>query len=282
MSDGTLSPTELVRLVADTGLRVVSLTDHDTTAGIAEALTAATEFDHLTLIPGVELSVTHGDSDLHLTCHFVDVADRGLQRALTRVIADRTARAEEMVHRLSKIGIEIDWDALVATAGDSIGRPHIARQIVALGRASDIQDAFGRYLNPGGHAYVPRAKFDVFDALDAVHQAGGVATVAHPRTARGLHEFIGDLARAGLAGIEVYAEKYDAEQVDYYAGMAVAHGLTKSGGTDYHANQTANETQPGMNGPPPGTALQLYERAVAMHGSRTGAEVDAAKLERTA
>lgn len=259
-SDGTLTPTQLIEFVAATSLRIVALTDHDTTSGLAEAGAAAARFPQLTLVPGVELSVAHGDSEIHLTCHYIDAADADLQDALSRIVDDRESRAREMVTRLAHIGIELDWDAILSAAGNSIGRPHIGRAIVSAGYAATLPEAFTRYLNPGQHAYVPRAKFDIFDALEIVHQAGGVATVAHPRTARDLHTFIGDLADAGLAGLEVYAEKYDSEQVAYYSQMAETHGLVKSGGTDYHANGNKNETKPGMNGPPQGTARQLHER----------------------
>ena len=260
-SDGTLTPAQLIDRVAKTTLRVVALTDHDTTSGLAEATAAAARYPHLTLIHGVELSVAHLNSEIHLTCHFIDAGNAALQDALTRIVADRAGRAREMVSRLVDIGIELDWDAIADAAGGAIGRPHIGRAIVDAGHATDLPDAFNRYLNPGQHAYVPRAKFDIFNALDIVHQAGGIATVAHPRTARDLHSYIGKLAAAGLAGIEVFAEKYDAEQIAYYAQLADRHGLVKSGGTDYHANGNANETLPGMNGPPCGTARQLRERA---------------------
>ena len=256
-SDGTLTPTQLIDLVAETTLRIVALTDHDTTSGLAEAAAAAARYPHLTLIPGVELSVAHGDAEIHMTCHYIDATNVALQDALTRIVADREGRAHEMVTRLADVGIELDWDAIADAAGGAIGRPHIGRAIVNAGHAADLPEAFTRYLNPGQHAYVPRAKFDIFEALEVVHQAGGVATVAHPRTARDLHTYIGALAEAGLAGIEVYAEKYDAEQIAYYAQLADQHGLVKSGGTDYHANGNANETLPGMNGPPSGTALEL-------------------------
>ena len=256
-SDGTLTPTQLIDLVAETTLRIVALTDHDTTSGLAEAAAAAARYPHLTLIPGVELSVAHGDAEIHMVCHYIDAGNVALQDALTRIVADREGRANEMVTRLADVGIELDWDAIADAAGGAIGRPHIGRAIVNAGHAADLPEAFTRYLNPGQHAYVPRAKFDIFEALEVVHQAGGVATVAHPRTARDLHTYIGALAEAGLAGIEVYAEKYDAEQIAYYAQLADQHGLVKSGGTDYHANGNANETLPGMNGPPSGTALEL-------------------------
>lgn len=256
-SDGTLTPTQLIDLVAKTTLRIVALTDHDTTSGLAEAAAAAARYPHLTLIPGVELSVAHGDAEIHMTCHYIDATNVALQDALSRIVTDREGRAHEMVSRLADVGIELDWDAIADAAGGAIGRPHIGRAIVNAGHAADLPEAFTRYLNPGQHAYVPRAKFDIFEALEVVHQAGGVATVAHPRTARDLHTYIGALAEAGLAGIEVYAEKYDAEQIAYYAQLADQHGLVKSGGTDYHANGNANETLPGMNGPPSGTARQL-------------------------
>ena len=269
-SDGTLAPAALIDLVASRGISVAALTDHDTTAGLSEAQAAAERHPRLTLIPGVEITATIDTAELHLTCHFIDPANPELQSALKRITDDRLTRAKQMVERLAELGISLDWDHILASSGTAVGRPHIGRAIVAAGHATTLQHAFSELLNPGQHAYVPRAKFDIFDALTVVHTAGGVATVAHPRTARDLHLVIGNLADAGLAGIEVYAEKYDAEQIGYYADMADRHGLVKSGGTDYHANGALNETKPGMNGPPPGTAKLLYERAIQMHGDRVG------------
>ncbi len=274
-SDGVLSPSELIQLVSRTSLRAISITDHDTTSGLVEAREAVDLVEGLTLIPGVELS-THGRvSEIHLTCHFIDVSNEALQSTMRELVEDREVRARRMIDRLDEIGLPVSWDDVSRRADGTIGRPHIARAMIDAGYVASIAEAFDRYLASGRPAHVPRMKLDVFKAIRLVHASGGVTTVAHPRTVDRLDEMIGDLVDAGLTGIEVYAEKYGADEVTKYDEMAGRYGLLRSGGTDYHANGIPNEVLPGMNGPPPETARLLYERALEMHGeSGVGARFD--------
>ncbi len=274
-----MSPSEVVALVRRTSLRVISITDHDTTEGLAEAQECISPWNGLTLIPGVELSTYGHRSEIHLTCHFIDVSNQPLQSTMRALVDDREVRARLMIERLDEIGLPVSWDEVSRRAGGTIGRPHIARAMIDAGYVASIAEAFDRYLSDGRPAHVPRMKLDVFEALNLVHAAGGVATVAHPRTVEGLDELIGDLVDAGLAAIEVYAEKYGAEEVMKYHEMARRYGIIESGGTDYHANGIPNEVLPGMNGPPRETARLLYERATEMHGeSGVGARFDADAL----
>lgn len=265
-SDGVLTPTEMVEFVSGTSLHFFAITDHDTTSGLDEAEVASEKYSGITFIPGIELSSGVGNSDLHLVCHFVDRENRALQTELDALREDRESKAEEIVERLDKIGLPLDWDEVVANADGAIGRPHIARAMVARGYVETVSDAFSRYLTPGKPGYVSRRKLEGTLALELVHGAGGVATVAHPRTVSNIEEVLATLVPCGLAGIEVYAEKYGSDMIDRYSAYARHHGLVKSGGSDYHANGTVNEIVPGMNGPPPGTVRALYERAINMHG----------------
>lgn len=265
-SDGVLTPSEMVEFVSGTSLRFFAITDHDTTSGLDEAEVASEKYSGITFIPGIELSSGVGNSDLHLVCHFVDRENAALQTELAALREDRESKAEEIVERLAEIGLPLDWDEVVANADGAIGRPHIARAMVARGYVETVADAFSRYLTPGKPGYVSRRKLEGALALELVHGAGGVATVAHPRTVSNIEEVLTTLVPCGLAGIEVYAEKYGSDMIDRYSAYARHHGLVKSGGSDYHANGTANEIVPGMNGPPPGTVRALYERAINMHG----------------
>ena len=265
-SDGVLSPTEIVDFVSHTSLRFFAVTDHDTTSGLDEAEAASGNHSGITFIPGIELSSEVGESDIHLVCHFVDREDSALQAELMALREDRESKAEEIVERLGQIGLPLDWGEVVANADGAIGRPHIARAMVARGYVETVADAFSRYLTPGKPGYVSRRKIEGRRALELVHGAGGVATIAHPRTVRSIDESLAVLVPCGLAGIEVYAEKYGSDMIDRYSAYADRYGLVKSGGSDYHANGTVNEIVPGMNGPPPGTVRSLYERAVKMHG----------------
>ena len=279
-SDGVLSPTQLVDLVSETSLKIFAVTDHDTTSGLNEAESASKRHSHITYVPGIELSAEVDDSEIHLTCHFIDPANRLLQSELSALVEDRESKAGQIVERLREIGLPLAWDDVVANANGAIGRPHIARAMIAVGYVDSVSDAFDHYLAPGRPAYMSRRKLDGSLALELVHDAGGVATVAHPRTVRDINHVLAVLVPDGLAGIEVYAEKYGSNMIAKYSELADRHGLVKSGGSDYHANGTKNEILPGMNGPPPGTFRALHRRAEKMHGSDSvGYAIDASKLE---
>ena len=265
-SDGVLTPTEMVELVSRTSLRLFAITDHDTTSGLDEAEVESKGYEGISFIPGIELSAEVAGNEMHLVCHFVDRKNSALQQELTALREDRESKAGEIVERLGEVGLPLDWNEVVANADGAIGRPHIARAMVARGYVETVSDAFSRYLTPGRPGYVSRRKLEGTHALELVHDAGGVATIAHPRTVPNIEEALAILVPCGLAGIEVYAEKYGSDMIDRYSAYAEHYGLVKSGGSDYHANGTVNEIVPGMNGPPPGTVRELYERAVKMHG----------------
>ncbi len=278
-SDGVKSPTELVEMINSTSLRLFAITDHDTTSGLDEAEAASLKHHGITFIPGIELSAEVNESEIHITCHFIDRHNSELQTELTALVQDRESKAEQIVDRLRELGLSIDWEDVVANADGAIGRPHIARAMLARGYVNSVADAFTRYLAPGRPAYMSRRKLGGVHALQLVHAAGGAATLAHPRTVANVEDVLSVLTSHGLAGIEVYAEKYGGDMIDRYSSLADRFGLIKSGGSDYHANDTINEIVPGMNGPPPGTVQRLYERALAMHGSTgVGYSLDESKL----
>ena len=278
-SDGVKSPTELVDLVSTTQLRFFAITDHDTTAGLDEAEAASLQHPGLTFIPGSELSAEVDGTEIHLTCHFIDRRNSEMQSELSALMEDRESKAEQIVDRLREIGLPIDWEDVVSNADGAIGRPHIARAMLARGYVSSVSDAFTRYLSPGRPAYISRRKLGGIRALQLVHAAGGVATIAHPRTVSNVEKVLAALSLHGLVGIEVYAEKYGSHMIERYSTLAERFDLVKSGGSDYHANNTANEIVPGMNGPPPGTVRRLYERALEMHGvNGVGYRIDESKL----
>ena len=278
-SDCVKSPAEIVEIVSRSSLRLFAITDHDTTSGLDEAEAASEGHPDITFIPGIELSAEVNGNEMHLTCHFIDRHNANLQSELSALVEDREKKAEQIVERLSDIGLPVSWDEVVANADGAIGRPHIARAMISRGYVESVSDAFSRYLSPGKPAYVARRKLDGTDALELIHNAGGVATIAHPRTVANIDAALAILAPHGLAGIEVYAEKYGSDRIGRYSTLADRYGLVKSGGSDYHANDTVNEILPGMNGPPPGTVRALYQRAVDMHGiDGVGYQLDQSKL----
>ena len=269
-SDGTLTPTQLIEQIGHTNLRVVAITDHDSTEGVDEAMEAAKKFPTLTVIPGIEFGSEIGESELHLLGLFVDHHAAPLQAALQRFRDQRIEAAQLMVKKLNDLGFDITWDRVNELASGAVGRPHIARALLEKGYISSIPEAFDKYIGNDGPARVPRPKFEPVQALEIVHAAGGVGVVAHPRTVKHLEEVLVPLVEAGLAGIEVFAEKYGVEHQKRYRDLALKHNLLECGGTDYHAFGNENEVTPGMSGPPPDTARKLFERAMTLHNGKPG------------
>ena len=267
-SDGALTPTQLIDLVARTSLRVISITDHDTINGIDEAQDAVSKLPDVTLIPGIELGTQDGPSEVHLLGYFINHRDPSLLAALERFREERVVAAQQNVDKLRSMGIHITWERVRELAGGTVGRPHIAKAMVEGGYVESVRAAFDIYLGDNGIGRVPRPKLDPVDALGMVHDAGGVGAIAHPRTVKELGRVAPRLAEAGLAGIEVYAEKYGPEEQAGYRAIARRYGLVECGGSDYHAFGYPNEVVPGLYGPPPDTADLLFERAQALHGDK--------------
>jgi predicted metal-dependent phosphoesterase TrpH len=239
-SDGTSTPTELVTAAVEAGLDVVALTDHDTTAGWAEARAALPA--GLTLVPGAELSCRWYGADpsisLHLLAYLFDPADAALSAALAHVRQSRHNRAQRMVELLRADGVDLDWAEIAALAqGGSIGRPHLAQALVRKGLVGSVGEGFrSEWL--GARYRVPKADLDVFTAVGLVRAAGGVTVFAHPRaTVRGRvvpDELIRDLAAAGLDGIEADHEDHTPSQRAQVRRLAAVLGLFVTGASDFH------------------------------------------------
>lgn len=269
-SDGTLTPTKLIEQIATTSLKTIAITDHDSTDGVDEAISASKLHSHLSIIPGLELGTATDDSKLHLLGYFIDTGNSDLQSILERFRSERIDSARAMVDRLRELKRPIEWKRVMEIANGAIGRPHIARAMIEAGHVGSVAEAFERYIGDKGPAMVERPKLHPADALAIIHSAGGIGVLAHPRTVNRLDSVIRELVEAGLAGIEVYAEKYVGKRRDDYLSIATKYDLVSSGGSDYHASGAQNEVIPGMNGPPPDTGLQLLSRAVEKHGSNVG------------
>lgn len=244
-SDGQLSPTELIEQVAGTSLRIVAVTDHDSTEGITEARAATAHHPHLTLIAGIELGTEDGESDVHLISHFVNPCAPGLQDFLSHLRDGRIEAAEGTVTRLGELGIHISWERVMEIAGGAVGRPHIARAMAEAGYVKNAQDAFQRYLGNDGLARVKRPKPTPGDGVRFLHSIGATATLAHPQTVKGLRRVLGFLVDEGLDGIEVLAPKYGTSDRERRLEVAQRSGLIPVGGSDYHAWGTSEEIVPG-------------------------------------
>lgn len=266
-SDGTLSPSQLVRLCAERGLKVISISDHDSTEGIPEALETVREYPDVTLIPGVELSTDVPGSEIHILGYFVDPLDEELQATLRGFREGRQERARKMVDTLREQGVVVSWQRVKElSAGGSIGRPHIAQALVEAGYVRYPREAFDKYLGRGGTAYTGRVKLTPADAVRILVDAGALPVMAHPTYSvsksdrdevASIRQTLVGLKEAGLVGMEVYYSDYTPEQVRWLAGLADELGLVPCGGSDYHASGNPDEPEPGSVGPPMSTVEAL-------------------------
>ena len=269
-SDGRLSPSELIRLTARQGLKVVSVTDHDSTEGLAEAYETAREFPQLRIIPGIELSTDIPGDEIHMLGYFIKYDETQFQDTLLRFRQGRVERARLMVEKLDALGIHLEWDRVQAIAGDgAVGRPHIALAMVEAGYCTEPQYAFPEYLGRNGLAYVERPKMLPAEAVEMILGIGGVPVLAHPAYMKDMRASIAQLVPAGLMGMEVYYSRYKPEVIQELAQLARGHGLIPCGGSDYHGLGNSDEPLPGTQGPPMETVERLEEAAAKLPQSAT-------------
>ena len=267
-SDGTLTPTQIVALCAERGLKTICISDHDTTNGLPEAFEAASAYPHMTVIPGIELSTDVPGSEIHILGYFVDHADASLQSILANFRSGRADRGKKMVENLNNLGLVISWERVQQIAGDaSIGRPHIAQAMVEAGYVQYPRNAFDKYLGRNGTAYVERPKLLPEDAVRLLVEHGALPVMAHPTYSESksdregvssLPDILSELRAAGLVGMEVYYGDYTPEQVAWLRGLADDFGLIPCGGSDYHALGNPNEPEPGTVGPPMSSVEALF------------------------
>lgn len=237
-SDGTLAPAELVSRAARQGVDVLALTDHDVTDGLPAALAAAAALQ-ITLLPGVEVSVTWEGKTIHIVGLGIDHTNAELQQGLASMRAFRDWRAEEMGRRLEKRGIENAYaGALAYASGTILSRTHFARYLVESGHARDMGQVFKRFLTQGNPGYVPGEWASLRDALDWIHSAGGQAVVAHPAryklTATRLRQLLSEFKQHGGAAIEVVSGSHSRDDYHAMANYAREFDLLASCGSDYH------------------------------------------------
>ena len=244
-SDGLLEPSDLVAQAAAAGVRLLAITDHDTLTGVREVVAGHALPPGLELLPGIELNAVVRDrpelreSEVHILGLGLDLDDETLEATLVRQRGARRVRFERMVRVLAEIGLPIDdaLEALPATGDDdALGRPRVARAMIAKGYATSIEDAFQRYLSRGRPAYVAREGLGPIEAIRAIRAAGGVPSLAHFSEAPQLPAVVVELKEAGLVGIEVYYRTFDAATVAVMEAFAAANGLLATGGSDYHGD----------------------------------------------
>lgn len=271
VSDGTQSPTELVRAAKEAGLDVLGLTDHDTTAGWAEAARAAADVG-ITLVRGIEISCRFAGRGVHLLAYLPDPDHPDLVEGLRLVLEGRNSRVPAIVARLRELGIDVTVDDVRRVAGEAAatGRPHVADALVAKGVVRDRTQAFAELLSPGRPAYVDRYAADLEGMIRTVADAGGVTVVAHPwgrHDPSGLSaEAIAGLRDQGLTGLEVDHEDHDAASRTELRAIARDLDLVATGSSDHHGTGKLGHAL-GCNTTEP----DEFERLVASAAAASGA-----------
>lgn len=237
-SDGTLTPTELIAEAKAAGLSAIALTDHDTLAGLDEALVAARHAD-IECVPGVELSVSHMSREIHILGLFIHPEHPGLQNALEDILKDRDLRNEKMIAKMQEHGVDITSQKLFQSQGGPVlTRANFAAYLLAAGFVASMKEAFDKYLDHDKIFYIPREYLNPERAIDLIHDAGGKAILAHPLLYRlktaDLERAVADFTDMGLDGLEAYYSMNCGYETQQMIGLAGKYHLLTSGGSDFH------------------------------------------------
>jgi 3',5'-nucleoside bisphosphate phosphatase len=234
-SDGSLSPGGVVKRAAGAGLRAVALTDHDTLAGIPEALAAGEQYG-VRVVGGCEFSAAAPWGEMHVLGYFLPAQSPQLDAFLESCRADRVRRAREMVEHLQGLGVDLSFESVLQeSAGGAVGRPHVARAIVRHGGAIDLGDAFDRFLGRGRPAFVEKTLPQFRTVTELVHAVGGLVSVAHLKE-RGTRAFIERLKGEGLDAVETRHPSHDPDLRVRLTDITLQLGLLRTGGSDWHGD----------------------------------------------
>jgi predicted metal-dependent phosphoesterase TrpH len=263
-SDGCRTPRDVVRAARELGLAALALTDHDTVDGLAEAVDVGHGLG-VRIVPGVELSAVEGDAETHLLgLHLADA--KRVDAPLRELRVMRLTRAQRIVARLNQLGVRVTLeDVLAESGGGAVGRPHIARALVNSGWATDLRDAFDRYLGNGRAAFVPKDRLAIGDAITIIHDACGLAVLAHPGQS-GTRSRIESLVALGLDGVEVRHPSHSAEDIARLTALVDHFDLVPSGGSDWHGLNEGARTLGAMRVPMAWLARQDLRRAQRFAG----------------
>ena len=250
-SDGTFTPTEAVKLAAETGLRAMAVTDHDNMRGCAEAARAGEEYG-VEIVPGIEISTKFRQS-VHILGYYVDPDAPAMRETLDWVVQDRDNRNKKMADLMSADGLPVSYEQMHKRFGPVIGRPHFARVLVELGLADSVNDAFDKFVEKGRKYYVGRNFLSIERSIEIIRASGGVPVLAHPFQYQlddaGLRELIEHCIDSGLMGMECRYTGYDADRVSYLLRLAEEYRLLPTGGSDFHgANKPHISLGTGLHG----------------------------------
>lgn len=264
-SDGLFEPAVLVDLAWRAGIRTMSVTDHDTVAGLAEAERAATA-SGIAFVPGIEVTSVHEGRDVHLLGYFFDRTDVALGAFLEEQRADRRRRVNVMADRLAQLGKPIDREAVLAQrpSGKSLGRPLVAMALVKAGHVADVRQAFDQLIGEGRPAFIPRLGPEPAAVIALINRAGGLASLAHPGLLK-RDDLIPAMVVAGLSALESFHSEHDSATTEHYLALAERHGILVSGGSDYHGDQDRRKAAFGKVSLP----HERYERLAAHRQARS-------------
>jgi predicted metal-dependent phosphoesterase TrpH len=266
-SDGIYSPSELLQRAKELGLRVLALTDHDTTGGLEEAAQAAGKLD-IDFIAGIEINTDVIGGEVHVLGYFLEYQRPAFQ-AILQVLRDaRERRGQRMVELLHEQGVSVAWERVREIAQGAVGRPHVAKALLEAGYVQTIGEAFDKYIGTGCPAYVPRYRITPEDAVRLIASANGLPVLAHPIGLPGLAElrnWLPGLCAAGMVGLETYYGPYTPEEEQALLALANEYGLIPTGGTDFHG-PGIHPTPLGGRFVPPEAVERLKAEAVKRRG----------------
>ncbi len=243
-SDGTQSPEEVVGLAAKAGLKSIAITDHDVVAGIDAAMKKGLEVG-VEVIPGIEFTTEAQDTEIHILGYFIDHRSPELLEKIARIQQGRKERIFQICEKMHGLGIELKPERVFEIAGhEAAGRPNVARALIEAGHVKDFREAFNRYLEYKGPAYVSHYKLSPEEAVKLVLAANGLPVYAHPAVSK-CDQIIPDLILAGLVGIEAYYIGHNQGTTKHYLALAMKLGLLVTGGSDYHGTISGREVSLG-------------------------------------
>ncbi len=246
-SDGSDSPEEIVREAKKANLKTIAITDHDVVEGIDPAIKEGKKLG-VDVIPGIEFTTETPDKEIHILGYLIDYKNARLKEILAKIQEGRRNRIYKIAEKLTKIGVKLDPARVLELAKDgSAGRPHVARVLLETGIVKSVKEAFDRYLDSRGPAYVPHYKLFPNEAIKLILDVKGVPVLAHPAISK-CDDMIPDLVSFGLMGIEAYYPGYSEQNTKYYTGLARKSNLLVTGGSDYHGKSNTKDI--GLGGVP--------------------------------